>query len=142
MNDEFRERLKQTFDYATMAEIARRLGIPHATVRNYFGGRLPAPEVLMKIAAKTGVSLNWLLLGTGQIYLPGAKPVDFNKLIEDKINAVLDRRLSNLTEEKVRDLGVVDSDAGFDVESAVNRWGDPERVLNEWFTFEGREYPQ
>src|SRR5436305_12749252 len=107
MNDEFRERLKQTFDYATMAEIARRLGIPHATVRNYFGGRLPASEVLMKIAAKTGISLNWLLLGTGEMYMPGAKPVDFDKLLDEKINAVIDRRLGDRGEEKVHDLGAV-----------------------------------
>jgi AcrR family transcriptional regulator len=142
MNDEFRERLRLTFDYATMAEIARQVGIPHATVRNYFGGRLPAPEVLMKIAAKTGISLNWLLLGTGEMYLPGARPVDFDKLLEDKINAVIDRRLGNPREESIHDLGAVDRDAAFDVESAVNRSGDPERVLNEWFMFEGREYPQ
>ena len=69
-----------------MSDIARRLGIPHATVRNYFAGRLPAPEVLMKIAAKTNVSLNWLLLGVGEMYVPGARPVDFGKLLEDKID--------------------------------------------------------
>jgi hypothetical protein len=47
MSDSFKERLAQAFGFATMAQIARRLGIPHATVRNYFGGRLPAPEVLI-----------------------------------------------------------------------------------------------
>ena len=46
MNDEFSKRLQRAFDYASMADIARRIGVPHATVRNYFGGRLPAPEVI------------------------------------------------------------------------------------------------
>ena len=59
MNTDFTERLKQAFDHATMAEIARRIDVPHATIRNYFQGRMPAPDVLIKIAGNTGVSLNW-----------------------------------------------------------------------------------
>ena len=45
MNKDFAERIQQAFDYAKMSEIARRLGVPHATIRNYFHGRMPAPEV-------------------------------------------------------------------------------------------------
>src|SRR5690606_18488924 len=58
----FQERLSSAFGNASMAEIARRINAPHATVRNYFQGRMPAPEVLIKIANETNVSLNWLLL--------------------------------------------------------------------------------
>ena len=65
MSEEFIQRLQRAFDYASMAEIARRIGVPHATVRNYFQGRLPAPDVLIKIANETNVSLNWLLTGKG-----------------------------------------------------------------------------
>ena len=43
MATEFTERLKAAFDNATMAEIARRLDVPHAKIRNYFQGRMPAP---------------------------------------------------------------------------------------------------
>ncbi|MBL8183167.1 MAG: hypothetical protein JNL64_16350, partial [Blastocatellia bacterium] len=50
MSDEFIERLKLAFGHGSMADIARRLELPHATIRNYFGGRLPAPDVLIKIA--------------------------------------------------------------------------------------------
>jgi hypothetical protein len=36
----------------------------------------------------------------------------------------------------------VDTSPGFDVESAVRKYDDPQKVMNEWFLFEGREYPQ
>lgn len=58
-------RLRQVFPGMTMAQIAQKLGVPHATVRNYFNGRLPATEILAKIAEETGVSLNWLLTNKG-----------------------------------------------------------------------------
>lgn len=65
----FAERLQEAFAAASMAEIARRLGLPHATVRNYFNGRLPAADILGKIADETNVSLNWLLTGNGPRYV-------------------------------------------------------------------------
>ena len=68
VNSGFVDRLRAAFGDASMAVVARRLGIPHATVRNYYQGRLPAPEVLIKIAAETGISLNWLLMGTGEMF--------------------------------------------------------------------------
>jgi AcrR family transcriptional regulator len=50
MDASFSQRLADAFGNMTMAEIARRIGVPHATIRNYFQGRLPAPDVLIKIA--------------------------------------------------------------------------------------------
>lgn len=35
--------------------MARRLNIPHTTVRNYYFDRIPAPEVLIKIADEMSV---------------------------------------------------------------------------------------
>src|SRR5690606_34079921 len=81
----FQERLSSAFGNASMAEIARRINAPHATVRNYFQGRMPAPEVLIKIANETNVSLNWLLLGTGEMFAAGAVPVDIGKAIDERI---------------------------------------------------------
>jgi len=49
----------------SVAEIARHLEVPHATVRNYFNERLPATEILIKLANQTGVSLTWLLIEKG-----------------------------------------------------------------------------
>jgi transcriptional regulator with XRE-family HTH domain len=94
-NADFIERLGRTFDGATMAVVARRLGIPHATVRNYYKeGRLPAPEVLMKIAAETGVSLNWLLLGQGEMFVSDTAPLELGRFLEFKIGEMIDRKLA------------------------------------------------
>src|SRR3982751_2935371 len=94
LSEEFTQRLQRAFDYASMAEIARRVGVPHATIRNYFQGRMPAPDVLIKIANETNVSLNWLLSGTGEMYLAGREPLNFDRMIERKIEEVLARKLA------------------------------------------------
>ncbi len=129
------------FDNASMADVARRLKIPHATVRNYYQGRLPAPEVLIKIANETGVSLNWLLIGNGDIYAGQNPPIGLGKFIEDKIGEIVDRRLAHRLSGS-QDLGTADADAAFDVEAAVLRLNDPQLVMGEWFRHEGREYPR
>jgi len=92
-NQDFVERLKHAFEGATMAVVAKRLGIPHATVRNYYNGRLPAPEVLIKIASTTGVSLNWLLLGRGEMFAGETGPVGLGRFLELKIEELIDRKI-------------------------------------------------
>lgn len=140
MDREFISRLDQAFDGATMATVARRLGIPHATVRNYYKeGRLPAPEVLIKIASVTGISLNWLLMGRGRMYESEAPTVDIGRVLEVKITEIVERKLSAAS--GIQQLGTVDS-AVFDVSAAIERLDDPEAVMSEWFRHEGREYPQ
>ncbi|MBK9529236.1 MAG: helix-turn-helix domain-containing protein [Acidobacteria bacterium] len=140
-NPDFVLRLIRTFDGATMAVVARRLGIPHATVRNYYKeGRLPAPDVLIKIANVTGVSLNWLLLGRGEMFAGELPPLDLGRLLEGKIGEIVDRRLAAIS-IPVDELGAIDTLPEFDVESAVRRYHDPQTVLNEWFTYEGRNIP-
>ena len=142
MGDEFTERLRQAFDFASMAEIARRISVPHATIRNYFQGRMPAPDVLIKIANQTHVSLNWLLTGSGEMYVSGSKPIDLDSLLEERIAEIVERMLAERGIAGVVDLGNVDVLPGFDVESAVAKYGDPQRVMSEWFKHEGRDYPR
>ncbi len=94
MSDGFAARLRRAFDEASMAEIARRIEVPHATIRNYFvSGRLPAPEVLIKIAKATNISLNWLLLGTGEVYAGARKDIDLGRLFEEKIKEIVERKM-------------------------------------------------
>ncbi|MBX3298677.1 MAG: helix-turn-helix domain-containing protein [Acidobacteria bacterium] len=131
---EFVERLKRCFGNATMADVARRIGVPHATVRNYFLGRLPAPEVLIKIADETGISLNWLLCGRGEMYASDQPPIGLGRFIEEKISEMIDRRLSSAG------LPAHAIDV-FDVRSAVLRTDDPQAVIGEWLSHEGREFP-
>ena len=143
MDKEFIARLNKTFDGATMAEVARRLNIPHATVRNYYKeARLPAPEVLMKIARKSGVSLNWLLLGTGDMYGNQQPPISLGTFLEEKIGEIVDQKLADRGKETVIELGDVDVPDEFDIATALQKYDDPQRVMSEWFSHEGREYPE
>ncbi len=140
MNRDFIERLNSAFDNASMADVARRLKIPHATVRNYYKeARLPAPEVLIKIANETGVSLNWLLAGTGDKYAGQVGPIGLGRFIEEKITEMIDQKLAGQL-ARVQDLGAADG-AAFDVKAAVQRLNDPQAVMSEWFRHEGRQYP-
>jgi transcriptional regulator with XRE-family HTH domain len=126
-----------------MADIARRLELPHATVRNYFQGRMPAPEVLIKIANETNVSLNWLLTGKGELYASGAQAFDLDRIFERKIEELIDRKLAERSIGVViDDLGDVDARPEFDVGKAIREFNDPRLVMNEWFRHEGRKYPE
>ena len=139
-HEDFVLRLKRAFENQSMAVVARRLGIPHATVRNYYQGRLPAAEVLIKIAAETGVSLNWLLLGTGEMYAGDTEPIGLGRFIEAKISEMIDRRLMSIN-ENVEELGSIDLVEEFNIDAAVDRLGDPQTIMNEWFRFENRTAP-
>ena len=143
MNEEFSARLAQAFDHAKMSEIARRIGVPHATIRNYFHGRLPAPEVLIKIAGETNVSLNWLLTGVGDIFLGVPKHLDLGSILEMKIGEIVDRRMTGRpVSSRVVDDEVSDGVDDFDVVDAVDTLDDPQKIMNKWFRHEGRKYPQ
>lgn len=135
MNNDFVERLNLSFGGAKMSEVARRLNIPHATVRNYYKtGRLPAPDVLIKIADETGVSLNWLLLGAGEMYAGKVPPVALGTFIEAKIGEMIEQKLA----ERERPV----TPAEFDLTSAVRAFDDPHQVMSEWFRHERRRYPE
>ena len=63
---DFAGRLREAFDHASNAEIARRLSTSDMTVKNYIdGNRLPAPEILLEITRVTGINLHWLLTADG-----------------------------------------------------------------------------
>lgn len=138
----FQGRLALIFDQGSMADIARRLGLPHATVRNYFGGRLPAPEVLIKIADATNVSINWLLTGKGEMYAGEPKGLDVGRVIDARIAEIVDRKLAERFESDIQQLGTIDEPQPFDIAGAIDKFGDPQRVMAEWFKFEGRKYPR
>jgi repressor LexA len=106
---DFSIRLQETFSGASMAEIARKLGVPHATVRNYFHGRLPAAEILERIVKETNVSLNWLLTGRGSRYvslsqLPRGESSIFFGDREQQIIDNLAKQSGRAFDEEVREL--------------------------------------
>jgi transcriptional regulator with XRE-family HTH domain len=140
-NSEFVRRLDLIFEGATMAVVAKRLGVPHATVRNYYHGRLPAPEVLIKIAATTGVSLNWLLLGNGDMFAGEVGPVGLGRFLELKIGELVDRRLEARLGPHAVTSAIRAAGGDFDLVTAVGEADDPQLVMRKWFAHEGREYP-
>jgi len=143
MTSDFIERLRSAFDHRSMADIARQLGLPHATIRNYFQGRLPSPEVLIKIANQTNISLNWLLTGTGEMYAGYSNRMSFETILERKIEEIVERKLATAhTHDAVQDLGTVDEQPEFDVETALQKFNDPQLVMSAWFRHEGRKYPK
>ena len=142
MNDEFRSRLLKVFNYASMAEVARQLKIPHATVRNYFKeGRLPATEVLIKIADETGVSLNWLLLGRGEMYAGELPRIGLGRFLEEKILEIIDQRFADLGHEPPARTIPIEVLNDFDVAAALQRYDDPQKVMRDWLHYENREFP-
>ena len=68
---ELATRLRKTFPSLTVEQIADRLNLPASAVEDYFNGRLPATEILVRIADLTGVSLTWLLTNKGPQWAQG-----------------------------------------------------------------------
>src|SRR6478672_347124 len=125
-NPDYVERLNKVFGNVSMAEVARRLEVPHATVQNYFRkGRLPATEVLIKIAEVTNVSLNWLLTGTGDMYAVHRPPIGLGQCIEEKIGEMIEQRMA-------ASAGTSAPGGSFDVADAVLRLDDPTAVMRQW----------
>jgi transcriptional regulator with XRE-family HTH domain len=103
-NPDYVDRMNKIFGNVSMAEVARRINVPHATVQNYYRkGRLPATEVLLKIAEVTNVSLNWLLLGTGDMYAVHRPPIGLGQFIEEKIGEMIEQRFSTMGANVVTD---------------------------------------
>lgn len=137
-NQEFVDRLNLTFENRNMAQVGRMLDLPHATVRNYYQeGRLPAPEVLIKIANVTNVSLNWLLTGRGSMHGERVPAMSIGNFIDLRIGEMIEKRLAS---GYVQDLGSADA-ASFELDNAITDLNDPQKVMDAWFAFERREYP-
>jgi len=136
----FSSRLKKLFEFATMSEVGKRLNVPHATVRNYYHGRLPAPDILIKIANETGVSLTWLLTGKGEMFAAGHGTKNYGQALEALINEIVDRRIAELEKNKRRSTNK--NIPAFDIDIAVGRFNDPKLILNEWYEFDGEKPPK
>ena len=59
--DGFGIRLREAFEGAIDAEIARKLGVSQAAVKNYIEGRIPGPEKLAQISGLTNCSIHWTI---------------------------------------------------------------------------------
>lgn len=129
-----------------MAEIARRLGLTHGTVRNYVTGeRLPAAEILIKIVTATNVSLNWLLTGNGD--KDASKIQIVEKRIDDPVinKSALNAMIREIVREEIKmqmpvqELGAVDD---FELDRAIGRGDGDAEIIESWYRHEGREPPE
>ena len=96
-------------------------------------------ETLAFAAADAQVELLDVLV-VGQVGV--APKLDLGRIFEERINEIIDRRFAASPSEPVEELGTIDAPPTFDIETAVRNFDDPQRVMNEWFRFEGRDYPE
>lgn len=83
IDEEFAKRFQSLFDTDNFSKIGERLGITHVSVQNYwYGRRLPAPDILKKIANVTNVSINWLLSEQGSKYLSNTDEIQDQEVNE------------------------------------------------------------
>lgn len=84
----------------TQQEFARKIGIKQSYISRYERGRIPKPDVLLKIARFANVSIEWLLTGKEishpDGYLNGHRPESFLELTPLDKKIVLS--LTKLTE--------------------------------------------
>ena len=66
--DSIPHRLKELKGDRSTAAFARFLSVGVSTLHNYENGRTPPIEFLLNVAARTGVSIEWLLTGAGEKY--------------------------------------------------------------------------
>jgi transcriptional regulator with XRE-family HTH domain len=59
-------RLREAFQGATNAEIARKMGVNQSAITNYMAGRIPQPDALLMVWRLTQRSIHWLLTGEGE----------------------------------------------------------------------------
>lgn len=66
----FGQRFRLAFGNAKYAEIARKIGVSTAAIKNYAAGRVPDDTKLILISKATNCNLHWLLTGDGPQIVP------------------------------------------------------------------------
>lgn len=64
-----RARLRESVGHRTYREIADRTGTHAETVRRYFDDGKPCARFLARLSESYGLSLEWLLLGNGEVHI-------------------------------------------------------------------------
>ncbi|MEZ3140830.1 helix-turn-helix domain-containing protein [Citrobacter braakii] len=80
------ERLKLLFRGESMRKASARWGVSYSTLNNYFArGATPSIEILVKIAAVEGVTLEWLATGKATEQNPSINTVGVNQIPETDV---------------------------------------------------------
>ena len=135
---EFGIRLKQAFAPLNNKEIAAKLGVVPSAVQNYLGGRMPDGSTLLRISQLTGCDIHWLLTGENShdVNQQPVEPISLDSVFERRMREIV---REELRQTPVQDLGSVDE---FDLETAVERYDDPQAIMAEWFRHDGLQPPE
>lgn len=137
----FGDRLAQVFEGKKQVEIAEMLGVTHTAVRNYLGGRVPDIDKLQLISKITGCDLHWLLTGEEKaakkqtVSLPDPS---FEDVFERRVREIVRDELGRQTATETQELGTIDE---FNIDSAIEKWNDPQAIMGAWFRSEGHSMP-
>jgi len=98
------DRLKRIFDDmgGKVEEIAKRLNVTTVTIYNYIKGKNKSypHEFLIDLKEETGVNLNWLFTGKGDIYTQDKSSSSLNKRFLQVALWAIDNYLWSVSEQK------------------------------------------
>lgn len=99
---DFAARFAEACGSGEPARIQRLLTISYQAAKNYLGGRLPDPRVLITIAERTPYSIHWLLTGEGEKFSIPARNEDtlplarqISELIRQEVKVAVSDAISN-----------------------------------------------
>lgn len=82
------------------SEFARTVGISEAAVRSYAANTIPKADVLEKIASKTAISCEWLVLGRGDmIATPNKEETPSGSALEERLLAIIKEKDIKIEEQ-------------------------------------------
>lgn len=101
--NDFAQRLKELMGHQSRNAFAKKVGVGESSIRQYLDGSLPGIDKAALIAARTGVRLNWLILGEGpKMAGDPVQPVGSDPAIDGELLGRVVDRVARV----YRDLGV------------------------------------
>ncbi len=100
------KRIRKIRGGLTQKQFAEILGIKQNYVSRYERGRIPPPEVLVKIAEFGNVSIDWILVGREKVSEKMGLQIaeEYANYREEELDAALQKLIMKLTPEEKRAL--------------------------------------
>lgn len=87
------------------SEFARTVGVSESAVRSYLANTIPKADVLEKIASKTAISCEWLILGRGDMIVrPEKGEAHSESPLEERLLAIIKEKDIKI-EEQAKTIG-------------------------------------
>lgn len=99
-------RIVQAFNAKDLKEVAQMIGENYSSLHNWTAKRRDFPSnVLIKIAKMTNTSIDWIL--TGENNRQDAKEFNFDKMLDEKIRAIIRQEIAEGAEIHEKIQGIV-----------------------------------